>query len=136
MAGITRITVLTATVICVVTLAACTAQTPPSPSPPASSSTASRLAAYATWFGATQAWWTVMPHAQAVDLTLGRTGVIAPDTSPSTPTYVVLMRGEFSDAGGRPAAWALGVPQGTAVTSAERPRVPGATWSPLPLASP
>jgi len=64
----------------------------------------------------------------------------APGPSPSATTYVVLMSGDFNDAGGKHMGWAVtagraGADTTTVVMSA-RPEMAGHNWSALDLPAP
>jgi hypothetical protein len=126
-------------VVALLGLSACGGSSP-SPSPSASPSPPiADLTALATHLGAQQAWWAALAPSELGKL-LDDSSSPSPSASVSATTYVVLMRGDFNDASGKPMAWAVAVGTVgdylTATVFAARPEVPGHAWSDLELPSP
>jgi len=79
-----------------------------------------------------------LPQAEAEEL-LDDSSFVGPSPSPSATTYVVLLRGDFNDAGGAPMGWAVSLGHGgdtLTTVMAARPEVTDRTWTPLELPSP
>ena len=142
MVGLTRIAGLVAVVALALGLASCGGNSPsPSPSPTASAPL-SELNALAEQYGAQQAWWMALSRAEAEQL-IDDGAWTPPNASPGTspPVYVVLVRGDFNDASGKPHQYEWAIVARTSSGSmarvmSGRPEVAGREWSPLALSSP
>jgi hypothetical protein len=92
---------------------------------------------------ATEAWWVKVPFSEA-DRLLGhepRSPGAVP--GPTTQTYVIILKGDYTGGDGRPYKWAVlvhyanGKSSGqTVYVTNDRPDTRGQAWTPLPLASP
>jgi len=136
-----RGTALAVVLSCVLLLAACGGNS--SPSPAASSASAHPLAQLSALAyeersteGPTQAWWVLMPRSEVDKLQDGGWG--SPSPSPDTPTYVALIKGDYTD-GDKRYTWvvAYGSPRDSTVYFTDhRPDTGNRAWTTLPLASP
>ncbi len=134
--------VLVAALAVVLALAGCASNSPqPGPSPstskasPASSPPLSELQALARAQKATKAWYTLVPLSKAFKIMQGGWGGsnVPP---PTTPSWVVIMRGDFGRSGGERYTWAVSVldPHGKNLLKTSTPiDTFGAKLTPLPL---
>ena len=122
------------------TVAACASSSPQAQPSPSSSVPLDEMRSFAVDHHASTAWWVRVPLSRAFKLLQGGWVGSNQTPSPSTPVYVLVMRGDFGSTNGQPEAWGasiFGIPNSENLNTNTDPfYTKGLTLTPLPLASP